>query len=121
MRKSQAAEHHLEILRLQGKTHAEHNDAQQGVDPCGFYHAEGAGEQQRQCRHHNNDGIGKVPDEESELPHALYGAKIAEKYKEKPSQQTLNRLALLAGFQSWADLHISVRLSIVFSCIMPSR
>ena len=27
---------------------------------------------------------GKVPDEESELPHALYGAKIAEKYKEKP-------------------------------------
>ena len=28
--------------------------------------------------------IGKVPDEESELPHALLGAKIAEKYKEKP-------------------------------------
>ena len=27
--------------------------------------------------------IGKVPDEESELHHALYGAKIAEKYKEK--------------------------------------
>ena len=28
--------------------------------------------------------IGKAPDEESELPHALYGAKIAEKFKEKP-------------------------------------
>ena len=28
--------------------------------------------------------IGKVPDEESELPHALYGAKIAETFKEKP-------------------------------------
>ena len=28
--------------------------------------------------------IGKVPDEGRELPHALYGAKIAEKYKEKP-------------------------------------
>lgn len=28
--------------------------------------------------------IGKVPDEETELPHALYGGKIAEKYKEKP-------------------------------------
>ena len=28
--------------------------------------------------------IGKVPDEEIELPHALYGAKIAEKFKEKP-------------------------------------
>ena len=28
--------------------------------------------------------IGKVPDEESEMPHALYGAKIAEQFKEKP-------------------------------------
>ena len=28
--------------------------------------------------------IGKVPDEEPELPHAIYGAKLAEKYKEKP-------------------------------------
>jgi ribonuclease Y len=25
-----------------------------------------------------------VPDEELEMPHALYGAKLAEKYKEKP-------------------------------------
>lgn len=28
--------------------------------------------------------IGKVPDEEPELPHAVYGAKLAEKCKEKP-------------------------------------
>ena len=28
--------------------------------------------------------IGKVPDEDTELPHALYGMKLAEKYKEKP-------------------------------------
>lgn len=28
--------------------------------------------------------IGKVPDEETELSHALYGAKLAEQYKEKP-------------------------------------
>ncbi len=28
--------------------------------------------------------IGKVPDEDPEMPHALYGAKIAEQYKEKP-------------------------------------
>ncbi len=28
--------------------------------------------------------IGKVPDEESELPHALLGGKMAEKFKEKP-------------------------------------
>ena len=27
--------------------------------------------------------IGKVPDEETDLPHALYGAKLAETYKEK--------------------------------------
>ncbi len=28
--------------------------------------------------------IGKVPDEETEMPHAEYGMRIAEKYKEKP-------------------------------------
>ena len=28
--------------------------------------------------------IGKVPDDEPELPHAMYGMKLAEKYKEKP-------------------------------------
>ncbi|MBO4906919.1 MAG: ribonuclease Y [Bacteroidaceae bacterium] len=28
--------------------------------------------------------IGKVPDEDPEMPHAIYGAKLAEKYKEKP-------------------------------------
>ncbi len=28
--------------------------------------------------------IGKVPDEEIELPHAIYGMKLAEKYKESP-------------------------------------
>jgi ribonuclease Y len=28
--------------------------------------------------------IGKVPDDEPEMPHAVYGMKLAEKYKEKP-------------------------------------
>ncbi len=28
--------------------------------------------------------IGKVPDDEPEIPHAIYGMKLAEKYKEKP-------------------------------------
>ena len=28
--------------------------------------------------------IGKVPDDEPELPHAVFGMKVAEKYKEKP-------------------------------------
>jgi ribonuclease Y len=28
--------------------------------------------------------IGKVPDDEPELPHAVLGMKLAEKYKEKP-------------------------------------
>lgn len=35
--------------------------------------------------------IGKVPDEESELPHALYGAKLAERCKEKP--EVVNAIA----------------------------
>ena len=51
-----AAEHHLEVLRLQGQAHAEHHDAQQGVDPRGLDHAERAGEEQSQRRHHNDDG-----------------------------------------------------------------
>ena len=28
--------------------------------------------------------IGKVPDEEIDIPHAIYGMKLAERYKEKP-------------------------------------
>ena len=28
--------------------------------------------------------IGKVPDDEPELPHAILGMQLAEKYKEKP-------------------------------------
>ena len=51
-----AAEHHLEVLRLQGKAHAEHNDAQQVIDPRRLYHAERAGEEQGTRGHHNNDG-----------------------------------------------------------------
>ena len=44
------------------------------------------------CRHGGGTGrragllhdIGKVPDDEPEMPHALYGAKLCEKFKEKP-------------------------------------
>ena len=32
------AEHHLEVLRLQGKAHAEHHDAQQVIDPVSYTH-----------------------------------------------------------------------------------
>jgi ribonuclease Y len=35
--------------------------------------------------------IGKVPDTEPELPHALHGGKLAEKYKEKP--EVVNAIA----------------------------
>ena len=45
--------------------------------------------------------IGKVPDEETELPHALYGAKIAEKYKEKPDEVEMT--ALLAPIVQVCD------------------
>ena len=51
-----AAEHHLEVPRLQGKAHAEHHDAQQVIDPRRLYHAERAGEEQGTRGHHNNDG-----------------------------------------------------------------
>ena len=51
-----AAEHHLEVIGLQRQAHAEHHDAQQGVHPAGFDHAEGAGEEQGTGCHHDDDG-----------------------------------------------------------------
>ena len=41
--------------------------------------------------------IGKVPDEEPELPHALLGMKLAEKYKEKADPQHLTGIVLFRG------------------------
>ena len=38
--------------------------------------------------------IGKVPDEEPELPHALLGMKLAEKYKENRISATLSVLTM---------------------------
>ena len=51
-----AAEHHLEVIGLQRQAHAEHHDAQQGVHPAGFDHAERAGEEQGTGCHHDDDG-----------------------------------------------------------------
>ena len=51
-----AAEHHLEIIGLQGQAHAEHDDAQQVVHPAGLDHAERPGEEQGTGCHHNDDG-----------------------------------------------------------------
>ena len=50
-----AAEHHLEIIGLQGQAHAEHDDAQQVVHPAGLDHAERAGEEQGTGGHYDDD------------------------------------------------------------------
>ena len=49
-------EHHREVIVLQRQAHAEHHDAQQGVHPAGFDHAERAGEEQGTGCHHDDDG-----------------------------------------------------------------
>ena len=61
-----ALQHSMEVAYIAGCMAAELGLNQQIAKRAGLLH-----------------DIGKVPDEESELPHALYGAKIAEKYKEK--------------------------------------
>ena len=49
------AEHHLKILRLQGKSHTEHNHAQQRVDIAGLQKAYGLRRKQGDGRDHNDD------------------------------------------------------------------
>ena len=82
---------HPELIRIVGKMKYRSSygqnllqHARETANLCGIMAAELGLNPKKAKRAGLLHDIGKVPDEESELPHALYGAKLAEKYKEKP-------------------------------------
>ena len=82
---------HPELIRILGKMKYRSSygqnllqHARETANLCGIMAAELGLNPKKAKRAGLLHDIGKVPDEETELPHALYGAKIAEKYKEKP-------------------------------------
>ena len=82
---------HPELIRIVGKMKYRSSygqnllqHARETANLCGIMAAELGLKPKKAKRAGLLHDIGKVPDEETELPHALYGAKIAEKYKEKP-------------------------------------
>lgn len=82
---------HPELIRIVGKMKYRFSygqnllqHARETANLCGIMAAELGLNPKKAKRAGLLHDIGKVPDEETELPHALYGAKIAEKYKEKP-------------------------------------
>ena len=82
---------HPELIRIVGKMKYRSSygqnllqHARETANLCGIMAAELGLNPKNAKRAGLLHDIGKVPDEETELPHALYGAKIAEKYKEKP-------------------------------------
>ena len=82
---------HPELVRIVGKmkyrsSYGQHllQHARETANLCSVMAAELGLNPKKAKRAGLLHDIGKVPDEESELPHALYGAKLAEKYKEKP-------------------------------------
>lgn len=82
---------HPELIRIVGKMKYRSSYGQnllqhsrETANLCGIMAAELGLNPKKAKRAGLLHDIGKVPDEETELPHALYGAKIAEKYKEKP-------------------------------------
>ena len=82
---------HPELIRIVGKMKYRSSygqnllqHARETANLCGIMAAELGLNPQKAKRAGLLHDIGKVPDEESELPHALYGAKLAEKFKEKP-------------------------------------
>ena len=81
---------HPELIRIVGKMKYRSSygqnllqHARETANLCGIMAAELGLNPKKAKRAGLLHDIGKVPDEETELPHALYGAKIAEKYKEK--------------------------------------
>ena len=82
---------HPELIRIVGKMKYRSSygqnllqHARETANLCGIMAAELGLNPKKAKRAGLLHDIGKVPDEETELPHAIYGAKIAEKYKEKP-------------------------------------
>ncbi|RRD79491.1 ribonuclease Y [Alloprevotella sp. OH1205_COT-284] len=82
---------HPELIRIVGKMKYRSSygqnllqHARETANLCGIMAAELGLNPKKAKRAGLLHDIGKVPDEETELPHALYGAKLAEKYKEKP-------------------------------------
>ncbi len=82
---------HPELVRMVGKMKYRSSygqnllqHARETANLCGVMAAELGLNPKKAKRAGLLHDIGKVPDEETELPHALYGAKLAEKFKEKP-------------------------------------
>ena len=82
---------HPELIRIVGKMKYRSSygqnllqHARETANLCGIMAAELGLNPKKAKRAGLLHDIGKVPDEETELPHAIYGAKIAEKYNEKP-------------------------------------
>ena len=81
---------HPELIRLVGKMKYRSSDGQnllqhsrETANLCAIMAAELGLNPKKARRAGLLHDIGKVPDEEPELPHALLGMKLAEKYKEK--------------------------------------
>ena len=82
---------HPELVRMVGKMKYRSSygqnllqHARETANLCGVMAAELGLNPKKAKRAGLLHDIGKVPDEENELPHAIYGGKLAEKYKEKP-------------------------------------
>ncbi len=82
---------HPDLIRLVGKMKYRSSygqnllqHARETANLCGVMAAELGLNPKKAKRAGLLHDIGKVPDEDTDLPHALYGMKIAEKYKEKP-------------------------------------
>ncbi len=82
---------HPELVRIIGKMKYRSSygqnllqHARETANLCGIMAAELGLNPKKAKRAGLLHDIGKVPDEDTELPHAVYGSKVAEKYKEKP-------------------------------------